>query len=136
MVQWPWLREAGYGSHPHSRRYPIDMELTNDPTLVRVWRTQIDEARADEYERFARERSLPMFQSQDGFVGVFFVRDGGECAVITLWDSAAAAERLESSAVYRQTVSAITEAGFLVGTSSLETMGLHGMWIGDVKPEL
>src|SRR5215207_4696754 len=55
--------------------------------IVRIWRTGLDESRADEYERFARERSLPMFQKQPGCVGVFFTRTEQGRAVITLWEN-------------------------------------------------
>lgn len=34
-------------------------------TIVRIWRTRVDPKRAAEYERFAQEQSLPMFQSQE-----------------------------------------------------------------------
>jgi heme-degrading monooxygenase HmoA len=81
--------------------------------IVRVWRARIDPARADEYERFARERSLPMFRSHDGFRGCAFLRDGAECTVITLWAEAADVAALESSDRYRETVAAIMETGFI-----------------------
>jgi heme-degrading monooxygenase HmoA len=81
--------------------------------IVRVWRAQIDPARADEYERFARERSLPMFRSHAGFQGCAFLRDGSDCTVITLWEGPADVAALESSDRYRETVAAIMETGFI-----------------------
>jgi hypothetical protein len=56
--------------------------------IVRIWRTQIDQARADEYLDFAQSRSLPMFRAEPGFAGVLFAAREAERAVITLWDRA------------------------------------------------
>jgi heme-degrading monooxygenase HmoA len=81
--------------------------------IVRVWRARIDPARADEYERFARERSLPMFRSHGGFRGCAFLRNGAECTVITLWEGAADVAALERSNRYRETVAAIMRTGFI-----------------------
>jgi heme-degrading monooxygenase HmoA len=81
--------------------------------IVRIWRAQIDPARADEYERFAQERSLPMFRSHDGFRGCAFLRDGAECTVITLWEAAGDVAALERSDRYRETVAAIMKTGFI-----------------------
>ncbi|MCP3805003.1 antibiotic biosynthesis monooxygenase [Allokutzneria sp. A3M-2-11 16] len=96
--------------------------------VLRQWRTHVDEARADEYERFARERSLPMFREHDGLIGVLFAREGTECVVITLWENAEAVRRLEESSLYQRTVAEISAAGFLTGTSSVEAIPLHDMW--------
>jgi heme-degrading monooxygenase HmoA len=81
--------------------------------IVRIWRAQIDPARADEYERFARERSLPMFRSHDGFRGCAFLRDGAERMVITLWEGVEDVAALERSDRYRETVAAIMRTGFI-----------------------
>jgi hypothetical protein len=43
-------------------------------TIARIWRTQIDEHRADEYEYFADRESLPMFRAHEGFIGGWFKR--------------------------------------------------------------
>jgi heme-degrading monooxygenase HmoA len=94
--------------------------------VVRVWRTKIDERRAPEYERFARERSVPMFQAHEGFVGVLFTRSGQHCAVITLWAGPEYVERLEASTHYKRTVSDISATRFLIGPSSVEVFELHG----------
>jgi hypothetical protein len=37
--------------------------------VVRIWRTEIDVTRAEEYRDFAHSRSLPMSRAQPGFVG-------------------------------------------------------------------
>ncbi|GAA4960369.1 antibiotic biosynthesis monooxygenase family protein [Actinoplanes utahensis] len=94
--------------------------------IMRMWRTQVDEGRAAEYERFAAEESLPMFSSQPGFLGLLFGREGAECVVVTLWEDHAAADALEASPGYRETVARISAAGFLRGASTVERMSVHG----------
>jgi heme-degrading monooxygenase HmoA len=81
--------------------------------IVRIWRGEIDPARAEEYERFAQERSLPMFRSHAGFRGCSFLRDGADCTVVTLWERLGDAAALEGSDRYRDTVAAIMAAGFV-----------------------
>lgn len=75
--------------------------------LARTWRCRIVPERAAEYERFARDVSLPMFEGQPGFRGVLMARDSATCTVTTLWDDARAVERLEASPDYCGTVEAI-----------------------------
>lgn len=94
--------------------------------IMRIWRTQVDVARATEYERFAAEQSLPMFRAHRGFSGVLFGRHGADCIVITLWEDDAAADALEDSPRYRDTVGRITTTGFLTGPSRTERFTLHG----------
>jgi heme-degrading monooxygenase HmoA len=83
--------------------------------VVRVWRTAIDSRRAEEYERFARERSVPMFRSQPGFLGVFFARDGEERVVITLWQDRLSADALAQSKTYLATAEQLGSSGVLTG---------------------
>ena len=94
--------------------------------MVRIWRTRVDADRLDEYERFASERSKPMFEAQQGFRGVLFARAGGACAVISIWRDRDAVEQLENSKSYQQTVSAIVATGLLIDDSSVEVLELHG----------
>lgn len=81
--------------------------------IVRVWRAEIDPARAEEYELFAQERSLPMFRSHAGFRGCALVRVGADCTVVTLWERPEDAAALEDSDRYRETVAAIMATGFV-----------------------
>lgn len=104
-------------------------------TIVRIWRTDIDPERASEYERFAATRSLPIFREQPGCEGVLFVRRRSHAAVISLWRDKAAIEALEASLGYRQTVAAISAAGFLVGQPTLEVFELHGGFLVDTVAE-
>ncbi len=98
--------------------------------IMRIWRTRVNEARAAEYEEFAANVSLPMFRSHRGFEGHLFGRRGGDCVVVTIWKDDAAADALEASARYRDTVDRINAAGFLIGRSQVERFPLHG----DVAP--
>ena len=98
------------------------------PLLMRIWRTQIDDSRAREYENFARSVSLPMFRRHDGFLGALFAGAGGERAVVTLWASRAAAASLEASADYQATVRAIEAAGFLRPPQRTELLDVHESW--------
>ncbi len=99
--------------------------------IARIWRTEIDELRADEYHRFAHEKSLPMFREQLGFVGVLFAANRTERAVISLWQDAGSAEGLDESESYKATVAAIEATGFLRGESTVATLELHGWWLDD-----
>jgi heme-degrading monooxygenase HmoA len=94
--------------------------------VMRIWRTGIEESRSDEYRRFAEGNSVPMFSAQAGFVGVFFAAAPGTRAVVTFWESAAAAEALEQSASYLHTVEAIVATGILCGPTSTEIFELEG----------
>jgi heme-degrading monooxygenase HmoA len=81
--------------------------------IVRIWRAEIDPARAEEYELFAQERSLPMFRSHAGFRGCALMRKGADCTVVTLWERPEDAAALEDSDRYRETVAAIMATGFV-----------------------
>lgn len=93
--------------------------------IGRMWTTRVTDARATEYEAFAREISLPMFRQQPGFLGVAMFRRGEECVVLTLWHDAASVAALARSDSYTRTVSAILAAGFLQGEQTLETYNVH-----------
>ncbi len=99
--------------------------------IVRIWRTQVDPTRLEEYRLFAEEHSLPMFRAQRGFLGVLLAGAGSERAVLSLWADDESAAALDSSPRYRETVARISAAGFLVGPSSVEVFEVHG---GDLSP--
>jgi heme-degrading monooxygenase HmoA len=99
--------------------------------IIRIWRTQVDPARLEEYELFAKKHSLPMFRAQRGFLGVLFVGAGSERAVISLWEDAEAVAALDSSPSYREAVARISATDFLAGSSSVEAFEVHG---GDLSP--
>ena len=97
----------------------------NERLIARIWHTEVDTGRADEYETFARDISLPMFGAQPGFAGVLMLRDGSHCQVITLWQSHEAIAALNSSPTYRQTVDRILARGFLCGEQRIEVLNAH-----------
>jgi heme-degrading monooxygenase HmoA len=88
-------------------------ELLNTPVILRIWKAEIDPARGDEYERFAQERSLPMFRAHRGFRGCAFLRSGADCTMVTLWDRPEDIAALEASTLYRETVTTIMATGFI-----------------------
>lgn len=99
--------------------------------IVRIWRTGIDAVRAEEYERFARERSLPMFRAQTGFRGVLFASGGEtERVVLSFWDDLGALAALDDSPSYRETVAALLATGILTGDQSVEVLDVQG---GDLR---
>ena len=87
--------------------------------IIRVWRTEVDPERIDEYIAFTQSESLPMFRSQAGFLGVFFAHGGTEHVAITLWQDRTSAEALVSSQSYLSTVHQIEAKGFLAGEQAL-----------------
>ncbi|WP_028921966.1 antibiotic biosynthesis monooxygenase family protein [Pseudonocardia acaciae] len=101
--------------------------------IARIWRTGLDESRADEYERFAHQRSLPMFRRQPGFSGVLFTRSEGTRVVITLWLDREAVNALDTSIDYQDTVAAISATGFLRAPQSVEILDLHESWLPGVE---
>jgi heme-degrading monooxygenase HmoA len=95
--------------------------------VARIWRTGVKLERFEEYEQFARERSLPMFREQRGFIWVLFRREKADrAAVLTLWEDEKAVEELEASPPYRQTVEAILSSGLLARGQSVEVFEVHG----------
>ena len=95
--------------------------------IVRIWRTGIDPARAGEYERFAEERSLPMFRAQRGFRGVLFTTAAGDRrAVISFWEDHGAVELLDRSESYRDTAAALGSTDILRGEQTVEVLEVHG----------
>jgi heme-degrading monooxygenase HmoA len=93
--------------------------------VVRIWRTSVVPERAEDYRRFARERSLPMFRRSDGFLGALFTEDGVERIVVTLWADRRSAERLAESAAYLETVAELERSGILAGEQGLEVGATH-----------
>ena len=99
--------------------------------VVRIWKTAVDEARAGDYERFAEERSLPMFQRRPGCLGVLFGRMEERRAVVSLWTDMAAVAALEADVEYQATVEEILAAGFLRPPQSVEKFEVSGGWLAD-----
>ena len=107
--------------------------------VAHIWRTGVKPERLVEYEQFARERSLPMFREQRGFIGVLFMREKADrAAVLTFWEDEKAVEELEASPLYRQTVEAILGSGFLAEEQSVEVFEVHGgqVLVGELAARL
>jgi heme-degrading monooxygenase HmoA len=95
--------------------------------VARIWRTGVKPERLEEYEQFARERSLSMFREQHGFIGVLFMRETADrAAVLTFWEDEKAVEELEVSPLYRQTAEAILGSGLLAKEQTVEVFEVHG----------
>jgi hypothetical protein len=97
--------------------------------LVRIWRTGVERERVGEYERFARERSLPMFRRRAGCLGVLFSRADDSFAVVTFWEDADAIRRLDVDPDYAETVEAIVATGFLTGRQTIEVLTVDDGWL-------
>ncbi|HYJ69686.1 MAG TPA: hypothetical protein VEX15_18690 [Nocardioidaceae bacterium] len=82
--------------------------------IARVWRCEIAVDRGDDYDMFARERSLHTFQAHHGFRGAAFLGRGPARTVLPLWSTTSDIEALERSVLYRKTVDAIMSAGFIL----------------------
>jgi hypothetical protein len=82
--------------------------------IARVWRCEIAVDRADDYDTFARERSLHTFRAHQGFRGAAFLGEGPARTVLTLWSTTSDIEALERSVLYRKTVNAIMSTGFIL----------------------
>ena len=93
--------------------------------IGRIWRTQVLSDRADEYETFARDISLPMFRQQRGFEGVLMLRQGEECLVISLWRGKDDLAVLSGSPGYSETVAQIVARGFLFGEQTVDLFNVH-----------
>ena len=96
--------------------------------LLRIWRTGVDPTRWQEYARFEREHSLPMFRQQGGCRGVLFVRsaDGYGAAACSFWDDKTSIERLHASPTYAATVARLMATGLLTGEQSVVLYEIAG----------
>ncbi len=102
--------------------------------IVRIWRTQVDPTREEEYERFTQEHSLPMFHQQKGLLGVLLLHGPEDRAALTMWESVAAVEALESSSTYAETVHRLEGSGLLMGEHSVEVFEVHGGFLRGDSP--
>lgn len=94
--------------------------------VLRIWRTRVKHGRMKAYEEFERMYSLPMFERQEGCLGVFFLRGGEGCAALSLWGSEKDVVALDSSPTYQQTVASLRASGLLDGEQSVEVFDCAG----------
>lgn len=93
--------------------------------IIRIWRTEIQRAHMAEYEKFAQERSLPMFRKQQGFLGVLFLGMQKDRAVLTIWRDLPSVEALAHSPTYQETSAQLDATGLLVGQTSVEVFAVQ-----------
>lgn len=102
--------------------------------IMRQWTATVMTEKAEAYEAFARDASLPMFRASPGCISVLMARDGCRCRVITVWRSAADIADLEASPRYRETVRLILAAGFLKGAQHTTVAEVHLAWASGDGP--
>lgn len=100
--------------------------------VIRLWVTDLVAHRAAEYDSFANSRSLAMFKSLEGCLGVIFYRSSERAYVVSLWRDMAAIDALSTSDIYQRTVADILAAGFLREPQTTEIMQSAG---GFLSPE-
>jgi heme-degrading monooxygenase HmoA len=93
--------------------------------IGRLWKTGLKAGRADAYEVFARDISLPMFQNQKGFLGCVMSRDDEAGLVMTFWEDLEAVKALEASPSYKETVSKILAADLLTAEQTVTIAEVH-----------
>lgn len=106
----------------------FNMGGSKEEMIARTWFTRVYPDRVKEYERFAKDISLSMFQSQTGCCGVVMTRNGDHCRVETFWSSIEAIHKFEESAIYRSTLGRILETGFLFGEQQIQVEEAHLVW--------
>jgi heme-degrading monooxygenase HmoA len=90
--------------------------------IYRLWTTGVDPTQVGRYREFADSRSLPMFREQQGFREAFFLQDGDEHWVLTVWESPDDIERLSTSETYLATARALGESGILTGEQTVRIL--------------
>jgi heme-degrading monooxygenase HmoA len=95
--------------------------------IYRLWTTGVDPSQVGRYRDYAQSRSLPMFREQSGFREAFFLQDGDEHWVLTVWDSIEDIERLSRSETYLMTARALGESGILTGQQTVRILHPEGI---------
>ena len=120
-------------STTRQRRTTDDAGGKGGAVILRVWRAKLNPRRLEEYQRFERERCLPMLRKQPGLLGVLFLRQAEDhAASLTIWEDAGAVDALASSPSYRETTHELAESALLGGDESVEILEVEG---GDLRPE-
>jgi heme-degrading monooxygenase HmoA len=94
--------------------------------IIRLWVTGLVPSRVNEYDEFANLRSLRMFKSLDGCLGVTFLRSSERGYVVSFWRDMSSVDALETSALYKATVADILAAGFLSDPQTVEILDATG----------
>ena len=93
--------------------------------VARLCKATLVDGRAEEYEAFARDISLPMFRMQRGFMSVAMMRNGNDCSVLTLWRDKQSIRQLDRSESYLATVGMVMATGFLQDVGGAVLFDLH-----------
>jgi quinol monooxygenase YgiN len=102
------------------------------PPIFRLWTTGLVAATLEGYEAFAGTRSLSMFRSLPGCLGVLFLRSDRRACVVSLWEDQASIDALATNPTYQATVKDLLAAGFLEDPQQTEVMDLHGGFLEPV----
>ena len=105
----------------------------NHLMVIRLWVTGLVPSKVKEYDEFANSRSLSMFKSLDGCLGVIFLRSGERGYVVSFWWDMASIDALKTSALYKATVADISVAGFLSEPQTVEILDATG---GFLSPDV
>jgi len=97
--------------------------------IIRIWKVRIKEGMLKNLKHFAMTESQPMFNNQEGCLGVLFTLDGNLCATTTLWKDRESIEALKTSKSYIETVDKIVATGMLEGESSIEIFNCFGGYL-------
>ena len=81
--------------------------------VVRIWTTGLGKGKTEEYLKFARDYSVPMFKKQIGILGVTVLIKGNKSQVLTYWNEEENIALMENNNLYKETVNKIMEAGLL-----------------------
>lgn len=103
--------------------------------LVRRWKTAILADRAGDYERFARDTSLPMFQRASGCLAVSMSGNENERTVTTVWRNADDLAAFEASNDYVETVRLIRAQGFLGDVQAVSVEPAQLVWHSGLHAE-
>lgn len=101
--------------------------------VIRLWVTGLVPSRVDEYDEFANSRSLRMFSSLAGCLGVIFLRSAERGYVFSFWRDMASVHAIKTSEDYKATVADISAAGFLREPQTVEILDSTG---GFLSPEV
>lgn len=94
--------------------------------LLRSWRVKLHSGASERLEKFAREKSLPMFKSFEGCLQVYFCRQEDEFVTLTIWQDHAAMDRATSSLLYQSVVALLEVYDLFAAEPATEVFEVYG----------
>ena len=94
--------------------------------LIRIWQIKVKPDRFGDLEKFGEEYFQPMFERQEGCLGVLFTHDENYSAMISMWDDMRSIEKLRESSLYHEAVESILGSGLVDGEQSVEIFEASG----------